>query len=967
MNQKDSTGGWQVGECIEAEELLLDFSDMFCLDALTYIAEKFNTEWEVSGKTIHIRKVERAKDSPLPLAYGKGNGLLSGIERTNYKGRIGQVRIKTSDRNISRIPYGSSTLKMPKKYTITCNGVDYVTDASGSRLMRKTPLFKSPIIPTETLDLTHIYPKRVGVVSDVITVDEEGNLYDIVDIDNSIDFSSNIIPGEAMTIRFQSGQLAGREFDVMYIHEDRRFELMPLTEKGNVYPTRGILPAKGDKYAVFHISLPQEYVTAAEMEVLNAAAKFLYENELPHFSYKATLDKVYAKAKWEEINHYFNPGYFVRFSEPQHLPESTDIRIVTVKEYLNSPYMPEIELSNSITGKTIGSVINQLTNTEQTIERKQGEALSFTKRRFRDAQQSLSMLQNAVKGYSEGINPAWIHSMAALFGDETLQFRFVNNKTRPETVGSGIAFDNTTKVLTCPTGIIQHMSLGINSLSPSHAASEYTFFDVGAFSSGVIGRTEAMYLYAKCNKVTKKGEFLLSANTYDFDNPDGHYYLIVGTLSDEYDNYRSYIECYGFTEILPGRITLWKIVDPDGFQFWDMQNKAFRIGNEDNYLAYNVDGLRRIMTKGILIQSPSGDVSPIGVLIGVYSSSRQYYEGDEVTYNGSTYRALRDVRGVVPTNTTSWIIIAQRGTNGNDGQGYSYIYSPTESSNAPSRPSGTGASNTPSGWWTSPHYPSSAYRYIYVSQSIYANGTWSAWSTPTIYSRNEQGLPGALPTMRQWTNGTTYYRNEKTVDYIVYRSSGTATPTWWRIREGYTSVRASSAPNTNYFEQISSFEAIATTVLLAEQANLAEFIFKEGQLVSQNDTLALNGRTGVVRAQKIVTPFVDISFSDGAVANLDNNFNIATSVTGYDKTILLPSDSRHDGVRCMIFNSGLTRSAGSIRVRTQNDLPLLGSQRGHYGLSYVDVGSGYIGEFQCVANSAVTYWICLNHRELTGD
>lgn len=934
MNQKDATGGWQVGECIEAEERLLDFNDMYCLDALTYIAEQFNTEWEVDGKTIYIRKVERDKKNPLPVAYGQGKGLLSGLERTNFKNRIGAVRIKTSDRNINRATYGSATLKMPRNHTVTYNGVEYVTDASGSRLTRKVPLFKSPIIPTDTLDLTNIYPRRVGTISSVVKVNESKNLYDIIDLDNEIDFASNIIPGENMTLIFQGGQLSGREFDVTYIHAERRFEIVPLTDRGMMYPTPGIEPEVGGKYAVFHIQLPQEYITSAETEALNLALKHLYEHEQPQFTYKATLDKIFAKAKWTEIGRYFRPGYFVRLSEPQHLPEPVDIRIVAVKRYVNNPYMPEVELSNSVTGHTIGSTLEQLQNKEQTIDRSKGESISFTKRRFRDSQQALTMLEKAVQGFSEGINPIWVKSMAALFGDESLQFRFVNNKTTPEIISSGIVFNNTTKILTCPARSIQHMSIGINALSSQHPVSSYTFFDMQAFDRTLINETEAMYLYAKCDKTTKRGTYLLSTEPFTFDSADGNYYLLVGILSDEFDGTRSYVEVYGFTEILPGRITLWKIVDPDGFQYWDMLNKAFRIGDPNNYLAYNVDGLRRVVLKGIMVQSPSGSESPLPVHVGAYSSSRQYYAGDEVTYNGSTYRAIRDTKGIVPTNTTYWTVIAQKGNPGNpgnpgsdgrDGPGSRSIYFPARStSEAPSAPLGTG-SNTPSGWWTYPSYPSESYKYIYVTTSQYDGASWSSWSTPTLYA--QKGIPGALPTTRKWKSGETYVRNDRIVDYIIFKDTDETT-SWWRVREGYTSVVAGSRPNTSYFEQISSYEAIATTVLLAEQANLAEFIFKQGQLVSQDTNsggvpnLILNGKTGYIQALSgrfmgsIGTPFKDIeATSNPFVLNIDNHFNYRILASGgSDVTVSLPSGSKYSGVHCYLFNS---KTMGTIKVASE--------------------------------------------------
>lgn len=47
----------------------------------------------------------------------------------------------------------------------------------------------------------------------------------------------------------------------------------------------------------------------------------------------------------------------------------------------------------------------------------------------------------------------------------------------------------------------------------------------------------------------------------------GYYHLLVGILNSEYDGERSYVSLYGFSEILPGRITTDKIVSSDGQSF----------------------------------------------------------------------------------------------------------------------------------------------------------------------------------------------------------------------------------------------------------------------------------------------------------------------------------------------------------------------------------------------------------------
>lgn len=81
LNLYDS--GWTVGNCIEATEKLLSFNHENCWTVLGRLAQEFNTEFEVVNKTIHLGKLEKFKDNPVALSYGKGNGFVPGVGRTN--------------------------------------------------------------------------------------------------------------------------------------------------------------------------------------------------------------------------------------------------------------------------------------------------------------------------------------------------------------------------------------------------------------------------------------------------------------------------------------------------------------------------------------------------------------------------------------------------------------------------------------------------------------------------------------------------------------------------------------------------------------------------------------------------------------------------------------------------------------------------------------------------------------------
>ena len=59
------------------------------------------------------------------------------------------------------------------------------------------------------------------------------------------------------------------------------------------------------------------------------------------------------------------------------------------------------------------------------------------------------------------------------------------------------------------------------------------------------------------------------------DPGDGFYYFLTGALSSEYEAERSFVTVYGFTEILPGRITVGMIVSPDGQTYFNVAQGEF--------------------------------------------------------------------------------------------------------------------------------------------------------------------------------------------------------------------------------------------------------------------------------------------------------------------------------------------------------------------------------------------------------
>lgn len=677
LNMRDS--GWKVGECIEAEEKTINYNHIFCSEALPTIADTFKTEYEIDPaiKTIHLRKVEYNKGEPLPLEYGKDKGFVPGLGRSNKDGNrpVTILYVQGGEQNIDFSKYGSKELLLPKNQRLEYEGRAYVSDAEGLYIKRADTTLTD--VQEDSLDCSHISPKRVGSVSNVVVSDKEKNFYDFIDssIPDDLNFEDYVIEGNNMTVIFQSGMLAGsnKEFEVKYVHKERKFLITPQEIDGQIMPNDIYKPNLGDKYAVFGIQLPDAYICnnstkeGASWDMFREAAKYLYENEDPKFTFKGELDSIYSKKRWLSIGGKIKLGGYILFKDPQFIPEGIKIRITSIKEYIYRPYSPIIELSNTTTGVTVSSELNKIESNEVKTDNQYKNSIQFTKRRFRDAKETISMLNDALLHFSGSISPISVQTMSLLVGDESLQFRFVNNKTNPTQVEYLVTYDSKKKVLSAPGGILQHMTIGIDTLSSGHKASEYKFWDIEKYTSPTLTETVGYYLYVKANKNGTTGSYVLSKNAIKLEGVEGYYHFLVGILNSEFEEDRSFVELFGFTEILPGRITTDRIVSSDGLNFMDFVNNAFRVGNSDSYFDWNTKGDKKLRLKGTIVQSESGDESPIGCFRGVYDNSYTYYWGDEVIYDDGTgysmYRFVskNPVKGISPNNSNYWIIVAQRG------------------------------------------------------------------------------------------------------------------------------------------------------------------------------------------------------------------------------------------------------------------------------------------------------------------
>ena len=590
LNMIDS--GWQVGNCIEASEKLVSYNHNNCLEALEMIAKAFETEYEIIGKTIHLHKVEYFKDNPLPLQYGKGKGFKTGVSRTTEQSRITRLYVQGGERNIDRSKYGNKELLLPKSQEYIYEGVTFLSDDKGLSIAIKNAQ-NNGFINEQSLDLSHIYPKRKGSVSQVFEVNHDKHFYDFTDtsIPEALNFSDLQIKGEKILIYFESGMLSGREFEISryehssgYNHSARRFEIVPKEEDGTTMPNDIFKPAIGDEYSVYNMQMPNAYIcddntkTGASWEMMKEACKYLYENRADMFTFTGDLDGIWAKKNWANVGGRLKMGGYINFSDTEFQRTPVAIRIVGLKEYVNNPYSPQIELSNKVQGHSFVSEMRKLQNQEVYFGELNKRTQSLTKRSWRDAQETIKQIEAAFPEYTKSIVPATVQTMMALIGNKSTQFDFVVSKTNPIKTPHTLYFDKNSKQINAGSGWLKHFTLGSSDITPNRDANSYKYWNIPAFVSGRLDdKAKTYYLYIKASKASEIGEFILSENKIDIEQEAGYYHFLYATVNSEYEGERGIAKHNGFTEITGGQIKTDKITSGNGEQYIELLPNEIRI------------------------------------------------------------------------------------------------------------------------------------------------------------------------------------------------------------------------------------------------------------------------------------------------------------------------------------------------------------------------------------------------------
>lgn len=881
--ERDYPGVWKFDEdnCPETEAMTIQFSGVNCLQALQTLcnSEQFNLEFQITQdngiRTIHIGKFGKRINPPSGadfFEWGKGNGLYNLKEqKIDDKAIITRLWVEGGTTNIRSDYRGyAERLQLPMQ---RMNQYDH-TLADGTVVKANTEMIgisdesKRYIENAELRDkigseedvktYDNIYPKRTGKVTAIVADDICAFIDDTMDFDlNKKDDKGTmyLVDGVSAKITFTSGRLAGQQFELNakggYDDKTKKFKIIPFTDsRGLTIPSTETQDAYkievGNTYKITDIYLPEQYEKRAEEDLWYAGSDDFKDASQVKAQYALTFDRLYflQSLSRDTETSVFAVGDYVPVKDTRFGIEKT-MRIQKITRNLLLEHDYQITLADStaisIQTQTVLTVIDH----ENVINNNRLRDLNKARRGWRTTEDLRNMVYDT-DGYfdTENIKPNSIDTNMLTVGAKSQQFVLSGCVLKAN-------FGGNPNMFVATAGILSHLTID-NDKIRSWQMNEASF---------ELQSTGGYYLFAKCSKSGENGVWYLTQEQLKFEptSDPNNYYFQVGIISSLYsdDNFRDFQTTYGFTRINGNTITTGRIITSDGECYLDLDGNKFRIGDSTSSIDWNVSAKSRLTLKNVSVASGSGDVVPLGVYRGVWNKDYIYYYGDEASYtdnSGATctyrYNHATPSKGIVPTNTVYWGVVAQgaNGKNGVNGSTFYFIY--TAESSTPSTPTFTDPTSLigQSVWSLKPPTPTSG-KFVYMSQAMLnaRTNTFGRWSTPIRITglNGENGADGTdieFIYLRNTGDTPSKPASENKDDYVP--SGWTDSPSGITATYQYEWVCVRTKPSGS-----GTWSAFSTPVIWAKWGDKGtdgdgtEYVFKRTEVETAPDAILVSSAT----------------------------------------------------------------------------------------------------------------------------
>ena len=310
---------FSIDSMVENKAIALTYNNTKLINALNMMAEALNCEWWVMENVIHFGRLENGDAVELEIGISAET-----MTRNDSKGTYA-----------TRIYAFGSTRNIPTNYRPTTEQV-MVNGVVQKRLMlpEDTPYIDAypnmdrDQIVESIVVFDDVYPRRVGTLSDVQTVDravtgEDGEQVDTFKAyqykDTGLAFdASYILPDQELRIVFQSGKLNGLDFGVTFNPNnadpiEQLWEIVANEDYGRLLPDETIKPENGDTYILYGFDIKlvsDQYVPAAEQELKQEAEKYVAKTKIDDGTYTVPLYSTWVEE--DEINRTFDVGQRIK-------------------------------------------------------------------------------------------------------------------------------------------------------------------------------------------------------------------------------------------------------------------------------------------------------------------------------------------------------------------------------------------------------------------------------------------------------------------------------------------------------------------------------------------------------------------------------------------------------------------------------------------------------------------------------
>ena len=371
-----------VGSEVAPGPIYIKYDSTNIIDGLTQIAEACNCEWWVIEDKVYLGKLEHG--DPVKIEIGVEAQTMSRTRSQDlYATRLyvfGSTRNIPADyRNETT---GTVTGGIVEKRLMLPEGTPYIDVFEG---LQEEQIIEAVVV------IDNVYPRRVGTITEVIekevTETPEGSDVPVTTTyyrfkDADFEFSeSYVLPEQNLRMIFQSGPLAGLDFEVKFNPdkidesnpEAQVFEIVRNEDYGQPLPQYPLIPGVGNTYVLYNFDtqfVSDKLIPVAEGELLQEGLKVKDEIVSDPSTYNCVLDS-YIASGYEEYTEIFNPekkidlqpGQRVELVNPAYFEESRITRVLGYEKKLDKPYdTPSYTIGESASYSRLNALEKQINN-----------------------------------------------------------------------------------------------------------------------------------------------------------------------------------------------------------------------------------------------------------------------------------------------------------------------------------------------------------------------------------------------------------------------------------------------------------------------------------------------------------------------------------------------------------------------------------------------------------------------------